>query len=134
MRYTEIVETLGSFIDIGGVLLIVFGLFIATARYILAFRTVPESYKAYRQDIGRAILLGLEVLVAADIVRTVAVTPDTDKRCRAGRYRIDTNIPQLQLGSRIGGPFGLANRAGGESRNECSKRGYARRPHLTFAR
>lgn len=33
------------------------------------------SYRRFRQDLGRAILLGLEVLVAADIVRTVAVTP-----------------------------------------------------------
>ncbi len=73
MKYTEIVETLGSFIDIAGVLLIVLGLLIATTRYVLAFRTVAESYKGYRQDIGRAILLGLEVLVAADIIRTVAV-------------------------------------------------------------
>lgn len=34
-----------------------------------------DSYKLHRQDIGRATLLGLEVLVAADIIRTVAVTP-----------------------------------------------------------
>ncbi len=75
MHYPEIVETLGSFIDIAGVLLILVGLLIATGRYLMAFRREPESYKGYRQDIGRAILLGLEVLVAADIIRTVAVTP-----------------------------------------------------------
>ena len=33
------------------------------------------NYRAYRQNIGRAILLGLEFLVAADIIRTVAVSP-----------------------------------------------------------
>ena len=33
------------------------------------------TYRAYRQGIGRAILLGLELLVAADIIRTVAVDP-----------------------------------------------------------
>jgi uncharacterized membrane protein len=32
-------------------------------------------YRAYRQLLGRSILLGLELLVAADIIRTVAVTP-----------------------------------------------------------
>jgi len=74
MKYTGIIETLGAFIDIAGVLLIVLGLVIATTRYIIAFRSEPDSFKGY-QDIGRAILLGLEVLVAADIVRTVAVTP-----------------------------------------------------------
>ena len=32
-------------------------------------------YRPYRQFLGRSILLGLELLVAADIIRTVAVTP-----------------------------------------------------------
>ena len=32
-------------------------------------------YRSYRQLLGRSILLGLELLVAADIIRTVAVTP-----------------------------------------------------------
>ncbi len=34
-----------------------------------------EDYRRYRQGIGRAILLGLELLVAGDIIRTVAVSP-----------------------------------------------------------
>lgn len=75
MQYPEIIERAGAAIDIAGVILIIAGLLIATGRYLVAFRRVPESYKLYRQDIGRAILLGLEVLVAADIIRTVAVTP-----------------------------------------------------------
>jgi uncharacterized membrane protein len=75
MHYPEIIETLGSFIDLAGVLLIILSLAIATARYLRALGRAPDSYKLYRQDIGRAILLSLEVLVAADIIRTVAVTP-----------------------------------------------------------
>ena len=34
-----------------------------------------EVFRGYRRGLGRAILLGLEFLVAADIVRTVAVSP-----------------------------------------------------------
>ncbi len=34
-----------------------------------------DRYRVFRQRLGRAILLGLELLVAADIIRTVAVTP-----------------------------------------------------------
>jgi uncharacterized membrane protein len=34
-----------------------------------------EVFRAYRRRLGRAILLGLEVLVAADIIRTVAISP-----------------------------------------------------------
>ena len=33
------------------------------------------AYDFFRRRLGRAILLGLEFLVAADIIRTVAVTP-----------------------------------------------------------
>jgi uncharacterized membrane protein len=32
-------------------------------------------YEDFRRQLGRSILLGLEFLVAADIIRTVAITP-----------------------------------------------------------
>lgn len=76
MQLNEFVELAGSAAEIAGVVLIIGGLLVASARY--AFPTHPggsSRYQRYRQDLGRAILLGLEVLVAADIVRTVAFTP-----------------------------------------------------------
>jgi uncharacterized membrane protein len=75
VHYPEIIETLGAAIDVAGVLAIILGLLIAVIRYIAIFRATVDGYVRFRQDIGRAILLGLEVLVAADIIRTVAVTP-----------------------------------------------------------
>jgi uncharacterized membrane protein len=69
----ELVELAADGAEIAGVLLIVGGLALATARCALA--PAGERYRRYRHDMGRAILLGLEVLVAADIVRTVAFTP-----------------------------------------------------------
>jgi len=33
-----------------------------------------EAYQAFRSDVGRAIILGLEFLIAGDIIRTVTVT------------------------------------------------------------
>jgi uncharacterized membrane protein len=39
------------------------------------WRRQPYVYRRFRQDVGRAILLGLELLVAADIIRTVAIRP-----------------------------------------------------------
>ena len=38
-------------------------------------RRTPDTYRMFRSQLGRAILVGLELLVAADIIRTVAVTP-----------------------------------------------------------
>ena len=37
--------------------------------------TTGNYYSSFRQDIGRAILLGLEFLIAGDIIRTVVVAP-----------------------------------------------------------
>ncbi len=79
MSAREFVEWAGTAAEIAGVVLIVGGLVYASVRYALAFRTGGiERYRRYRHDLGRAILLGLEVLVAADIVRTVAFTPTMD--------------------------------------------------------
>lgn len=75
MNYPEVIETVGSAIDVAGVVLIIAGLLIAGGRYLLDFRSEAGSYTVFRQDIGRAILLGLEVLVAGDIIKTVAVKP-----------------------------------------------------------
>jgi uncharacterized membrane protein len=79
MQVREFVELAGTAAEIAGVVLIIGGLAIASARYVLpaGIGSVPR-YQRYRQDLGRAILLGLEVLVAADIVRTVAFTPTMD--------------------------------------------------------
>jgi uncharacterized membrane protein len=75
----EYVEIAGTAAEVAGVALIVGGLAIATLRYAAYRRSaVASPYQRYRQDLGRAILLGLEVLVAADIVRTVAFTPTMD--------------------------------------------------------
>ena len=74
-NFTQIVELIGKVIDGVGVAVIVLGLSIAAVRGLLRPRDTPDLYRQVRQDIGRSILLGLEFLVAADIIRTVAVTP-----------------------------------------------------------
>jgi uncharacterized membrane protein len=73
--FKEIAEVVGLAIDAAGVLVIVLGLLVAMARFALRGRQSADAYRQLRQDIGRGILLGLELLVAADIIRTVAVTP-----------------------------------------------------------
>jgi uncharacterized membrane protein len=70
------IELAGTVAEVAGVVLIIGGLLVASVRYVRGPRREPLTrYQQYRHDLGRAILLGLEVLVAADIVRTVALTP-----------------------------------------------------------
>lgn len=58
------------------VLLIVGFALVATVVWAYRSFTQPDVaavYKSYRTTLGRSLLLGLELLVAADIVRTVAL-------------------------------------------------------------
>jgi uncharacterized membrane protein len=75
MDLREFVELAASGVELAGVALIVGGLVAASVRYAMPRGDDASRYERYRRDLGRAILLGLEVLVAADIIRTVATTP-----------------------------------------------------------
>jgi uncharacterized membrane protein len=75
-RFREIMELVGTAIDAMGVLIVVAGALYASARFLFQREQLPATpYRIYRQNIGRAILLGLEFLVAGDIIRTVVVSP-----------------------------------------------------------
>ena len=73
--FTAVVERVGLVIDGAGVIVIVVGLIVALLKYLLAGGRSADPFRQLRQDLGLGILLGLEFLVAADIIRTVAVTP-----------------------------------------------------------
>lgn len=77
MDFKEAMEMAGKAVDAAGVVVIVVGLGVASVAFLRRLRTATTvaAYKEYRQQIGRAILLGLEFLVAGDIIRTVAVAP-----------------------------------------------------------
>ena len=74
--FRHIMEVVGTSVDGVGVFIVAGGMVVATVR--LAARRAHETgnyYSLYRQDVGRAILLGLEFLIAGDIIRTVVVAP-----------------------------------------------------------
>jgi uncharacterized membrane protein len=72
------VEHAATAIELLAVVIIVVVILTATMRYIyeiLAQRADARNYKKYRHQVARALLLGLEILVAADVIRTVALEP-----------------------------------------------------------
>ncbi|AQT82111.1 hypothetical protein B1R94_26975 [Mycolicibacterium litorale] len=75
MNFFEVIETVGKTIDAVGVTVIAVGALISAVGVIPRLKT-GQAYRVFREQLGRSILLGLEFLVAADIIRTVAVTPD----------------------------------------------------------
>jgi uncharacterized membrane protein len=76
--FKDAVDIVSKVVDGTGVVVIVVGLLLATGVFAFAQRErTPRvlAYRVYRQQVGKAILLGLEFLVAGDIIRTVAVDP-----------------------------------------------------------
>jgi uncharacterized membrane protein len=71
-RGADIVEAIAVTLIVGYII-------IATlqwlARAVRHWQFTIEHYQVFRANLGRALLLGLEILVAADVVRTVALAP-----------------------------------------------------------
>ena len=75
-RILEWIEYAALAIEILAVLIIVGAIFYAMGHYLFQADIRPEREELYKQlkvRLGKALLLGLEILVAADIVRTVAL-------------------------------------------------------------
>ncbi|MBI2701893.1 MULTISPECIES: DUF1622 domain-containing protein [Mycobacterium] len=78
MNLLQIVDHVGSAIDVAGVSVIVIGCVIACSLFLARVARQPDqAYRDLRNNLGRAILIGLEFLVAGDIVKTIVVTPNT---------------------------------------------------------
>lgn len=79
VAFSQAVDAVGMAIALAGVIVIAGGMILATYR---ALRVPPDPqvsrYQRYRRDVGESILLGLEFLVAADIIETVAVAPTVE--------------------------------------------------------
>ena len=65
------IHLVGVGIEVFGIFIIVAGI-IWSSRYIYG-RRIVSRYDSYKISIGKSLLLGLEVLVAADIVKTIAI-------------------------------------------------------------
>ncbi len=67
-------EIVAHAIELLAVGIIVAGVLVGTGRFLFSL-TSDEAYNSYKETLGKALLLGLNVLVAGDIVRTVALEP-----------------------------------------------------------
>ena len=79
-------DMLGTLLELGSwllslfaVLVILAGFLLASARYALRFRriTLVKNFGDFKIELGRALLLGLEILVLADVIETITVEPNS---------------------------------------------------------
>lgn len=81
MTFTEVMERVAQGFEAFGVGVLVVGLLWSLALAAFTWqrtRLGRQSYQVLRASFGGVLLLGLEVLVAADLIRTVAVAPTLD--------------------------------------------------------
>lgn len=74
-QFIEVITVAGYAIEAFGVLVVIVGSALSTIGFVRTYRKLPEgsAYRKYRQELGRSIILGLEFLIAGDIIRTVVV-------------------------------------------------------------
>lgn len=78
MNVQDAIAKGGAAFEIAGVAVLIIGTLIALVQCAIALvRRQPaiSAYRALRYGLAQAILLGLEFLVAADIIRSVALEP-----------------------------------------------------------
>lgn len=81
MSFTGAVELAGTIVEAVGVAILLFG--VAAVLVVAVVETsgrgpLEDVYRHTRRRLGRVLLLGLEVLVAGDIISTVAVDPSLE--------------------------------------------------------
>jgi uncharacterized membrane protein len=75
--FDDLMELVVHGFEVGGVAILVLGSLAAFVNAAISYRRVgaERAYEGARRNIGRAILLGLEFLIIADIVLTITVDP-----------------------------------------------------------
>ena len=73
----EYLEKAGIAISMFAVAVIIVGFAVAASRYARRFRemTQENNFNIFKIELGGALLLGLEILVLADVIETITVTP-----------------------------------------------------------
>jgi uncharacterized membrane protein len=85
VNFHDTMEWVVDGFQIAGVAILVIGSLLALMRAAVNARQgAPAAYQRARQDVGRAILLGLEVLIIADIVLTITVEQTVESALTLG--------------------------------------------------
>lgn len=124
MSLKDMSETIARVLEVIGVFVLVAGILWSGLGYLRHAREdrSPSAYTHFRRSIGRSILLGLELLVAADIVHTVAVAPTFESLGVLGLLILIRTFLSIEIEMEIDGHWpwqrsrlGEGGRASGES-------------------
>ena len=106
MTFADAMERMAQAFEVIGAIVLLFGLFVSVGLAVRSLRRSQNGKQAYavlRQSFGGVILLGLEILVAADLVRTVSVEPTLDNVAILGAILLIRTILSFSLEVEIEG-------------------------------
>ena len=86
VSFDDVMELVVHGFEIGGVTILVVSSLAAVVTAVFSYRRVGalRTYEELRRNVGRAILLGLEFLIIADIVLTITVDPTLESSLALG--------------------------------------------------
>lgn len=114
----QLIEAVTLAVELTGIGVIIFGALVSAALFALALRRGKpgQAYSGLRSNLGRSILLGLELLVAADIINTVAIEPTLDSVIVLGLIVLIRTFLSFSLEVEIEGRWPWQRKAGAAGR------------------
>jgi uncharacterized membrane protein len=117
MTFTEVMDHVAQAFEALGVLVLTVGTLSSFFMAGLTWRRRGHPGQAYgplRQALGSTLLLGLEILVAADLIRTIAVAPTVDNVLILGLIVLIRTFLSFSLETEINGvpPWRRGDRSG----------------------
>jgi uncharacterized membrane protein len=106
VTFADVMEHVAQVFEVIGAAVLLAGLFVSAWLGIRVLRATKDGRRAYlvlRQSFGGVILLGLEILVAADLVRTVAVQPTLESVLVLGLIVVIRTVLSFSLETEIEG-------------------------------
>lgn len=103
MDFVEGMELVAQVFELLGVGILIVGGVYTAVRAVVERDTGTNAYESMRRRFGRTLLLGLEVLVAADIVRTVAVEGTLDSVLVLAVLVVVRTVLSLSLDAEVDG-------------------------------
>jgi len=78
VEYGEVIDDIARVFEVAGVAIIAIGCAVALVTSFKDFRNLDKYFADVRRGFGRPLILGLEILVAADIITTITVDPSLE--------------------------------------------------------
>jgi uncharacterized membrane protein len=113
ISFDDMMELVVRGFEVAGVAILVVGSLAAFVSAALSYRRVGghRAYERARRNVGRAILLGLEFLIIADIVMTITVDPTLTSAAALGIIVLVRTFLSFSLGIELEGSLPWRRRA-----------------------